>query len=706
MNLKGKVIQDWRIAAVGAGAATVLGLLGLTPLGEPISNLSYQLPFHFRSNIQPEDVTILYMDDESHKYLRQPLRQQWDRSVHARTLERLTQLGAKAVVFDVLFDEPTTEAQDNLLVQAAQRHGNVVFAAMIQADIVGGTVVGAKIKSPFSNLLRWGVSETAEADRFVRQHHRDNAFNAPSLAWTAAQATMSEPLSEPSRARWINYYGPPGIIPFFSYYQVLSNTIPVEAISNKVVFVGALYSVGFTGGLGTDDFRTPYTHWAGTKSPGVEVSATAYLNLVRRDWLTELPRIYELLLVLLFALLFGFGLTWFRPMPAATLAVVSSLAIAAAAILLVWLKLIWFPWLVPSAVQVPAALCWSVLLHTKQLRREKEALEMQLAAAHLCLPSRESESELALTIQAKSTGPDASAPQGQRLSTSGPIPVRVVGSGEGSAPPIPDHTLVRSIGKGAYGEVWLAKDVIGTYHGVKVIYRKNFKDAAPFEREFRGIQKFTPISRSHAGFVNILHVGRNDEAGYFYYIMELGDDETAGQRIDPATYSPKNLASLLRAQGKLPPPECLEIALNLAAALHHLHQQQLIHRDIKPSNIIFVNGAPKFADIGLVTEIGKAGRDVTYIGTEGYIAPEGPGTAAADVYSLGKVIYELCTGLDRERFPELPTTLAQEMPENPIVLRMNKIILKACETDVRKRYQSAGELHGDLRGLQPAVASS
>src|SRR6266516_7985851 len=103
MNLKGKVIQDWRIAAVGAGAATVLGLLSLTPLGEPIRNLSYQLPFHFRSDIQPEDVTILYMDDESHQNLGQPLRQRWDRSVHARTLERLTE--ARAVVFDLLFDE-------------------------------------------------------------------------------------------------------------------------------------------------------------------------------------------------------------------------------------------------------------------------------------------------------------------------------------------------------------------------------------------------------------------------------------------------------------------------------------------------------------------------------------------------------------------------------------------------------------------------
>jgi len=57
-----------------------------------------------------------------------------------------------------------------------------------------------------------------------------------------------------------------------------------------------------------------------------------------------------------------------------------------------------------------------------------------------------------------------------------------------------------------------------------------------------------------------------------------------------------------------------------------MHQQHLIHRDIKPSNIIFVRGVPKFADIGLVTEIATKGEEVTYLGTRGYIAPEGPGT--------------------------------------------------------------------------------
>src|SRR6267142_1755069 len=65
--------------------------------------------------------------------------------------------------------------------------------------------------------------------------------------------------------------------------------------------------------------------------------------------------------------------------------------------------------------------------------------------------------------------------------------------------------------RGAYGEVWLARNAIGAFHVVKLVKRRGFPSDEPYEREFRGIQKFMPISRSHPGFVHILHVGRNEE---------------------------------------------------------------------------------------------------------------------------------------------------------------------------------------------------
>src|SRR5688572_9004505 len=70
------------------------------------------------------------------------------------------------------------------------------------------------------------------------------------------------------------------------------------------------------------------------------------------------------------------------------------------------------------------------------------------------------------------------------------------------APPaIPDHTLLRRIGEGAFGEVWLARSALGTLRAVKIVYRAWFNEDRPFEREFEGIIKYEPISRGHPGLV-------------------------------------------------------------------------------------------------------------------------------------------------------------------------------------------------------------
>lgn len=283
-------------------------------------------------------------------------------------------------------------------------------------------------------------------------------------------------------------------------------------------------------------------------------------------------------------------------------------------------------------------------------------------------------------------------------------------------PRIPDHELIRRIGRGAYGEVWLARNALGTMRAVKIVYRDNFKDARPYEREFAGIRRFEPLSRSNEGFVDILQVGRDDAGGWFYYVMELADateaqvesselrvegeakapDKLSTLNFQPSTYTPRTLSRDLQQCGRLPLDQCLELGLTLSFALGHLHRHGLIHRDIKPSNIIFVGGVPKLADIGLVTESEGAN---TFVGTEGFIPPEGPTSPQADLYALGKVLYEAAMGKDRNEFPEPFTQIGTDR-ESVALMELNAVLLRACMPDRKLRYVSAEEMHADLALLQ------
>ena len=204
---------------------------------------------------------------------------------------------------------------------------------------------------------------------------------------------------------------------------------------------------------------------------------------------------------------------------------------------------------------------------------------------------------------------------------------------------------------------------------------------------------FEPISRAHDGFVDILHVGRT--ADYLYYSMELADDHLAGRKIDIVNYEPRTLKSDLARHECLPADESIRLGLSLTKALEALHARGLTHRDIKPSNIIFIEGAPKLADIGLVAASGQQ----SFVGTEGYVPPEGPGTPRADIYSLGKLLYEICTGKDRLDFPEIDSQLSTR-PDREQLLQLNRVLIKACANDPKKRYGSAEAMHRDLAALE------
>jgi len=265
-----------------------------------------------------------------------------------------------------------------------------------------------------------------------------------------------------------------------------------------------------------------------------------------------------------------------------------------------------------------------------------------------------------------------------------------------TTPVIPDFELLRLIGQGSYGDVWLARGITGLYRAVKVVWRDRFENAEPFEREFRGLRDFASFSLKAEGQMALLHIGRNDAMGFFYYVMELADDANQRQTFDPAAYVPLTLKEWRARKGRVPAPEVIAAGAELANALAALHVTGLVHRDIKPSNAILVNGKAKLADIGLVAFAHEAR---TFIGTMGYVPPEGPGSPAADVFALGRVLYELATGRDQEEFPKLPEGLERD-PDRKELFALNEVLLRACAPADGGRYHDARGLAADLVALR------
>jgi CHASE2 domain-containing sensor protein len=733
--LRSRLAGTHRVGEIGALISIVLAIIffattakpeiaRILPIGRELRYLSYDIPFIFRPKMSPPDVEIILLDEPSHIRLEQTAGGTWHRALHVQLLKRLKELGAAVIVIDILLDDDWVdypglddldqqlekargknrhllipqirrEEVDVALAKAAVDHGKVVAAARITMQKLGTDDVPTEFTPPFEALHTnafWGITEL-ELDRgfrrAIRQRPRESRY--PSLAQTAAELWKGKLEVSPEK-KWINYYGPPGTLRSKSYYEILqADGVRSNYYAGKIVFIG-LGKFLTPRGETHDDYPTPFMERSNT--PGVEIQATICLNFLRNDWLTELSPERHLILFVASGVFFGVLFAFVRPWISVALAVIGFLGVAFAGIQTVWQTHTWFSWLIIGGVQIPAALGWSLLINTRRLYQQNLQLEEALKTATATPPATGSSPD----------APTIVAPAHGRTLVANPAAGALPRSPDWVAQPgdsIGDYHLVRCVGEGAYGQVWLARNAIGTYAALKLVYRKKFRDDAPFEREFQGLKRFMPISRRHAGFVQILHVGKSE--GFFYYVMEAGDDETTQQAINPDHYNPRSLSGDLQRRGKLPLPECLKLAVDLSDALGYLHQQNLIHRDIKPSNIIFVTGQPKIADIGLVTVMATSRTDATYIGTPGYIPPEGPGTAAADVYSLGKVIYEASMGRHVANYPALPTTLI-ERDDYKSLVELNDVIIKACADNVTLRYQTAADLYEDLVRLQTRLA--
>ena len=643
VQLKTITAIKWFRPAVGAALATLCGLLlwWSTPIGDAWVNASFDYLLPFGSRPVTNQVVLIQYDNEAYHQFKQTRGQPWNRALLAGLLNRLADDGCGLVVLDSMFDELGDPDKDAALAAALQRQGRVVLMAGQAGRKDEREVESVHPTLPLEPFLsaaganNWGVAWLdSDLDTIVRRHW---PFPAPgpyeSLAWRAAQL-RGAPLPQTPQEQWLRYYDRDVALKCLSFGQALEQT--TNFFRGAVVFIGSKPGTTSPNNPEMDKFSIPATRWTGEAVGGLEIQAMEFLNLMNGDWLRRPAAWVEFLLLLATGVTLGGGACLMRRRIAGPVAVGVALVVTFGFVVWSYYSNYWFPWLVIAGGQVPCALVWALLTPKPQTEWTEK---------------------------------------------------------------FPGYTVLgEPFGEGAFGKVWLVRNALGQLQALKEIELAKFADRDPYDREFAGIKNYKPISNRHLGLMNIEHVNRNDRNGYFYYVMELGDamDPDWEQKGEP--YRPCVLSSVYQQSlgGRLPARECVRIGILLLEALDFLHQQGLVHRDIKPANIIFANGRPKLADVGLVRRVGD---DVTRVGTDFYMPPEGPGRPPADIYALGMVLYVISTGKHPRLFSELPTTLVAK----PEFMRLNQIICRACQPAPEQRFGTAAEMLLALREVQAGL---
>src|SRR4029453_13564188 len=250
------------------------------------------------------------------------------------------------------------------------------------------------------------------------------------------------------------------------------------------------------------------------------------------------------------------------------------------------------------------------------------------------------------------------------------------------------YTLIRQLGKGGFGEVWLA-ETRSQFITKKVALKLPLDEQVDFET----VRREATLWEQASGHANVLPI--------------IDADIYDGQVVIVSEYAEGgSLADKLEKEGRISVKQAAELTIGVLNGLEFLHLRKIIHRDIKPQNILLQRGTARLADFGISRAMQTSVVRSAVIGTDAYMAPEafdGKRTVETDIWSVGVVFYQLLKG--ELPFPqETPTerifailTKEIEPLSDDIPFKLQEIVRKALSKKPEDRYQSAGAMREELQ---------
>jgi len=540
----------------------------------------------------------------------------------------------------------------------------------------------------------------------------------------------------------INYAGPSGTFPYYSFYDVINRKIDPNALKNKIVLVGHMAT-------GIADLNvTPLGH----NFPGIEITANIIQNILHGNFITrpEWAQKAELASLIFVGLFIALLLPRLKAFPGSLASFLLFAGIAGAGTYFFmsngyWLKIFYPLFLLAAGYIIITSKRFLVTEKKKELVEAgaietnkmlglsfqgQGMLDMAFEKFRKC-PVDEQMKELLYNLgldferkrqfnkaaavyeyimqfDSKYKGINERIKQlkaasegavfggiGQKKGGDATV---ILDGAQATSPTLGRYQIIKELGRGAMGTVYLGKDPkINRQVAIKTVRFDDDVDAATMkaakERFFREAESAGNLN--HPNIIKIFDAGEDNDVSYI--AMELIEGEDLKKYTEPSSL--------------LPVKTVLEYVIKVADGLDFAHQQGVIHRDIKPANIMLLkDGTLRITDFGIarITASSKT-QTGTVMGTPSYMSPEQLSgkkvDGKSDLFSLGVMLYELLTGskpFSGESIAELLYKIANDRHPDPrqknpaISESLSKVVDRLLEKNPERRYQRGSDVSKDL----------